>query len=71
MISWMLAVFFVLLCRCSYLIHYIEREKTMKYRHIFLRRGYVVAVFFRRDKDIEQSRLFVCNKYDSVRIELA
>ena len=43
----------------------------MKYKHIFLRKSYVVAVFYRRDKDIDQSRLFVCNKYDSVRIELA
>jgi len=43
----------------------------MKYKHIFLRKGHVVAVFYRSDKNIEQSRLYVCNKYDSVRVELA
>ncbi len=43
----------------------------MKYKHVFLRNGYVVAVSYRNDSDIEQSRLFVCNRYDSVRVELA
>ena len=49
---------------------YTARNK-MKYKHIFLRKGYVVAVFYREDKDTDQSRFFVCGKYDSVRVELA
>jgi len=43
----------------------------MKYKHIFLRKGYVVAVLYSKDKNTDQSRLFVCSKYDSVRVELA